>query len=242
MRKNKERNCQNDKKKRSFVRELRSREDKYSTRDHERKKDKSKFTALIRRRSNSAPLFIKLSRQELLTKICQVSALFNFRPNASQHGSFSVRTLAPQCYCSPCLSCILYPIYIHSFIYVKQHHSGTPHSLLGPSVCRRMLRRCEMMYNEHWLIHVLCCGASWSTDDSCYCFSDHRKSLIRIISALYSGFKCETSGDNPPNVSSITTFQEQLVLLFLAIDSWICWYLDSKPLPLSAPLNWYRLE
>ena len=53
----------------------------------------SELTALICTSSHSAQLFIELSTQQLLTRICQVSGLFNFRPNALQHGSLSVRTV-----------------------------------------------------------------------------------------------------------------------------------------------------
>lgn len=81
----------------------------------------SKFTTHICRSSNSAPLLIELSRQQLLTKICQVSALFNFSPNALQHGSLSCQDWSGHLLCSvlalfllSCLKCVL--SHLHFFV------------------------------------------------------------------------------------------------------------------------------
>lgn len=93
-----------------------------------------KFTALICRSSNSAPLFIKLSRQQLLTKICQVSALFNFRPNALQHGSLPVRARVDTCCTVSSLSLFVHPsrwcILSHSHSCAHLYNAQTHRTLL----------------------------------------------------------------------------------------------------------------
>lgn len=92
----------------------------------------SKFTTHICRSSNSAPLFIELSRQQLLTKICQVSALFNFSPNALQHGSLSCQDWSGHLLYSilalfvhlSCLKCVL--SHFHFFLCSHLCNGVTP--------------------------------------------------------------------------------------------------------------------
>ena len=90
----------------------------------------SKFTALICWSSNSAPLFIKLSTQQLLTKTCQVSSLFNFTLNALQHGSLSVRTWADTRCTEPSLplTSAFCGIYIRALVCVMPWHANAPPS------------------------------------------------------------------------------------------------------------------